>query len=129
MLTQAECDDILARLGKAFFRADRTALEKVLTPDFEWHFAFGPDTPNGRVYRGVDGTLKGIADYGEWFEEMKFELVEKLPLGEDQMFVAFAVRGKWRNGPTFHERGAEIFTIRGGKLAKNDVFWKRTQSA
>ena len=50
---------VMQRFGKAFFNRDPALLAQAITADAQWHFAFGPDSPDGRVRTGVDGFLQG----------------------------------------------------------------------
>jgi ketosteroid isomerase-like protein len=124
-LTAEETDRIMRRMGKAIFSGERALLEQALTPDAEWHFAIGEDDPDGRVRRGVDGFLTGIADNDALFERLRFDDIDYAPLGDDRIVMTYMVDGKWRGGEAFRRRGVEIITARDGRVARKDVFWKQ----
>lgn len=125
-LSAEEADDLMKRMGTAFFSGDRRRLEEVLTPDAEWHFAIGNDAPYGRVRTGVDGFIQGIADNKALFESLRFEDVSYASFGDDQIVMTCRVEGKPHDGAPFSQRGVEIITVRDGKVAKKDVYWKQT---
>ena len=117
--------DLMQRFAKAYFARDRALLSKVLSEDAEWHFAFGADPPDGRVRKGVDGFMRGIEENDALFERLRFKDVKCLGLGSDQIVMTYAVDGKYRDGESFTLRGIELVTVRDGRVAKKDVFWKQ----
>lgn len=125
-MTADVADGVMRRMGKAIFTADRTRLEEALTPDAEWHFAIGEDAPDGRVRKGVDGFLQGIADNSALFESLRFEDIDYAPIDDRRIVMTYRVEGQHRDGDAFTQRGVEIITVRDGRVAKKDVFWKQT---
>lgn len=125
-MTADVADGVMRRMGKAIFTADRTRLEEALTPDAEWHFAIGEDAPDGRVRKGVDGFLQGIADNCALFESLRFEDIDYAPIDDRRIVMTYRVEGRNRGGDAFTQRGVEIITVRDGRVAKKDVFWKQT---
>jgi ketosteroid isomerase-like protein len=117
--------DIVARFGRAFFRKDAHLLAEVITEDAQWHFAFGPDAPDGRVRIGVDGFLRGAAENDAMFERLRFEDVECRALGDDRIVMTYLLDGRRRGGEPFSLRGVELITVRDGRIALKDVFWKQ----
>ena len=120
---------ILAAFGRAFFRRDREALARIVTPDVEWDFAVGADAPGGRVRRGVDGLLAGIAENDVLFERLRFEDVVARALAPDTIVMRCVVDGRWRGGAAFRVRGVELITVREGRIARKDVYWKQPEAA
>ena len=126
-LSAEVADGVMRRMGKALFLGERAQLESVLTDDAEWHFAIGENAPYGRVRKGVDGFLQGIADNNALFERLRFNDIEYAPFGEDQIVMTYRVDGVWRDGSgEFSQRGVEIITARDGRVVKKDVYWKQT---
>ena len=125
-MTAEAADSVMRRMGKAIFTADRIRLEEALTPDAEWHFAIGEDAPDGRVRKGVDGFLQGIADNNALFESLRFEDIHYVPIDDRRIVMTYRVEGQQRGGHPFTQRGVEIITVRDGRVAKKDVFWKQT---
>lgn len=116
---------LMQRFGKAYFTKDRELLSNVITEDAEWHFAFGADPPDGRVRKGINGILQGIEENEAIFERLRFENVRCHGLDLDRIVMTYLVDGKFRNGETFTLRGIELITVRDGRVAKKDVFWKQ----
>lgn len=116
---------IMQRFGKAFFAKDREMLANVITEDAEWHFAFGADPPDGRVRKGVNGIMQGIEENDAIFERLRFENVMCHGLDPDRIVMTYRVDGKFRGGEAFALRGIELVTVRDGRIAKKDVFWKQ----
>jgi len=125
MLDTAVIDDVMRRFGKAFFNNDLAALAEVVTEDFEWHFAFGPDAPDGHIYRGVQEVGQGIIDHSQRFQELRFDGISICGAGEDQIVMTYQLAGRFADGREINLRGIELLTLRGNRLAKKDVFWKQ----
>ena len=116
---------IMQRFGKAYFKRDRALLAEVLCADAQWHFAFGADAPDGRVRKGVDGFLRGIEENDALFEQLRFGDVKCFGLDAERIVMTYLVEGKVREGAPFSLRGIELVTVRDGRIAKKDVFWKQ----
>ena len=116
---------VMQRFGKAFFNRDPALLADVLTEDAQWHFAFGADGPDGRVRTGVAGFLQGARENDALFERLRFEEVVCRGLHGDAFVMTYRVEGRHRGGDAFTLRGIELITVRDGRIAKKDVFWKQ----
>lgn len=119
---------VMQRFGKAFFNRDPVLLAAAITEDAEWHFAFGSDGPDGRVRKGVDGFLQGARENDELFERLRFDNVVCRGMPADRLVMTYLIDGKRRGGDTFSLRGIELITVRDGRLAVKDVFWKGTRA-
>lgn len=118
-------NDVMARFGKAIFSKRRELLAEAITDDAEWHFAFGADAPHGRVRVGLDGFMRGIAENDALFERLRFNDIVIRAFGEDQIVMTYLAEGVRRGGDPFALRGVELITVRDGRVAKKDVFWKQ----
>lgn len=118
-------EEVMARFGKAYFSKDPAKIASVITPDAEWHFAFGADAPDGRVRRGLDGFMRGIAENDALFERLRFNKVVCRGLTDEQFVMTYVVDGQYRAGEPFTLRGVELITVRDGRVALKDVFWKQ----
>jgi ketosteroid isomerase-like protein len=125
-MDDATAQAVMARFASAYFKRDARRLAEAVTPDAEWHFAFGGGVPNGRVRRGIEGFLQGIAENDALFERLRFDDVAIRPFGEDQIVMTYLANGRYREGDDFALRGVELITVRDGRLALKDVFWKQT---
>ena len=121
--------DIMQRFGKAYFSRDAAQLARVITEDAEWHFALGEGGPDGRVRKGLAGFLQGVVENDALFEALRFENVSCKGLGADQIVMTYLVRGQYRGGGPFALRGIELITVRDGRIAIKDVFWKQVRTA
>lgn len=124
-MADAAHDDILKQFGSAFFRRDLDALAKCTTEDFEWRFAIGGDAPHGRVYRGVRGVETGFAERDALLAKARYDEVKTTPLSDGRVLMEYRVSGEFVGGRPFDLMGVEIFTIRDGKVALKDVYWKQ----
>lgn len=120
---------IMQRFGKAYFSRDAAQLAEVITEEAEWHFALGEGGSDGRVHKGLAGFLQGIAENDSLFETLRFENVSCKGLGADQIVMTYLVRGQHRGGGPFELRGIELITVRDGRVALKDVFWKQLHPA
>jgi ketosteroid isomerase-like protein len=116
---------VMQRFGKAYFSKDPAQLAQAITPDAEWHFAFGPDAPDGRVRKGVAGFMQGIAENDALFEKLRFNDVVIRALDDRQLVMTYLLDGRYRGGEAFALRGIELVTVRDGKVDRKDVFWKQ----
>lgn len=127
-MDDATATEIMQRFGRAFFKRDRRRLAEILCDDAEWHFAFGADAPDGRVRKGVDGFLRGIEENDALFERLRFADVQCFGLAPDRIVMTYVAEGKQRDGAEFSLRGIELLTVRDGRIAKKDVFWKQQRA-
>lgn len=116
---------VMQRFGKAYFSKDPAQLAQAITPDAEWHFAFGPDAPDGRVRKGVAGFMQGITENEALFEKLRFNDVVIKAVDDRQLVMTYMLDGQYRGGDAFALRGIELVTVRDGKVEKKDVFWKQ----
>jgi ketosteroid isomerase-like protein len=128
-MDDAAAFDVMHRFGKAYFSRDAARLEQVITPDAEWHFAFGPDAPHGRVRKGVAGFMQGIAENDALFEKLRFNEVVIKALDDEHLVMTYVLDGQYRGGAAFALRGIELVTVRDGRVAIKDVFWKQFRPA
>lgn len=118
-------NEVMQRFGKAFFSHDPSRIAGVITEDAEWHFAIGDDGADGRVRKGLAGFMQGIADNDALFASLRFENVVCRGFGTDQIVMTYLVRGHMRAGARVALRGIELITVRDGRVALKDVFWKQ----
>jgi ketosteroid isomerase-like protein len=120
---------VMQRFGKAYFSRDPALLAQAVTDDVQWHFAIGTDGPDGRVRKGIDGILKGIQENDALFERLRFTDVICRGVGANQIVMTYLLDGKYRDGGAFLLRGMELITVRDGRVALKDVFWKQNRPA
>lgn len=117
--------EVMKRFGKAFFKRDPALIEQAITADAEWHCEAGPDAPHGRVLKGVQGFMQGLAEEEALFEKVHYKNIVIRALGADQIVMTYLMDGQYRGGPTFSLRGVDLITVRDGRVAKKDVFCKQ----
>jgi ketosteroid isomerase-like protein len=117
-------NDVMARFARAMFRKKREELAEVITPDAEWHFAFGGDVPHGEVRRGLDGFAEGIAENDRLFERLRFEDVVIRGFADNEIIMTYLADGQRRGGDSFQFRGIERLRVEDDRIALKDVFWK-----
>lgn len=117
--------EVMKRFGKAFFKRDPALISEAITADAEWHCEAGPDAPHGRVLRGVQGFMQGLADEEAQFAKVHYRDIVIRALGEDQIVMTYLMDGEYRDGQAFSLRGVDLITVREGRVAKKDVFCKQ----
>lgn len=127
MVTPELVDDLMRKFGKGFLRSDLDTLRTAVTDDFEWHFAAGPDGPDGKVYRGAEGALEGKKENAEIYKDLRFHDIDYYPATGDKFVMTARVTGIYvPSGEPFDLRTIELYTVRDDRIAKKDVFWKQT---
>ncbi len=124
-MDDTEAQAVMTLFGRGFFSKQEAKLAEAITPDAEWHFAFGSDGPDGRVRKGVAGFMQGMRENDELFETLRFDDVVIRALGDDQIVMTYTANGRRRTGEDFSLRGIELITAKDGRLHKKDVFWKQ----
>ena len=104
------------RAFSAFERRDMKALEELCTPDVEFDWSRRLLDPT--TTRGYDGVRRFLEEMYRIFEEIVFEEEEILEFGNEVLMVSTG-RFRGRNsGVDVTAHGANLFTIRDGKLAR-----------
>jgi ketosteroid isomerase-like protein len=77
----------------------------------------------GRTYVGLEGLDTWAADMAEAFEEMRAEVHEVVPMGDDQVVVIVTWHFKGRGSGVEHElRVGHLWTFLGGKAIRMTAF-------
>jgi len=101
---------------KAFEQQDLNAIEELCTPDIEFDWSRRLLDPT--VTRGYDGLRQFFEEVDAIFDEIVFEVDEILEFGDDVLMVS---TGRFRgrtSGVDVTAHGANLWTIRDGKLAR-----------
>lgn len=114
---------LMQRFGRGFMNADRAGLQSCVTSDFEWHLHAGPDAPDGRIVRGVDGMLAVIRwRRANWLDVRYHDVA--LTYTDSLVVQTFRIIGADELGSRFDCRGVDLYMVRDGRLARKDSFWK-----
>ena len=117
----------IVRAGyEAWNRGDFEALVAELDPEIEWKL---PDEGmNTGTFRGHAGVMGLMESYLDAFEHFTVEL-ERLSAAGDQVvvFVRARARGK-ASGVEVETRPAHLWTMRGGKAVRMEVYPEREQA-
>jgi ketosteroid isomerase-like protein len=105
---------------EAFSRRDIEALRRVTAADVELDWSASRGWLAG-VYRGFDEVMRFYEGYYEAFEETVVEAESYIPTG-DLVVVPNVAHQRGRDGIEVTARAAFVFTVRGGKLAKLDLY-------
>lgn len=56
-ISDNDAQDLMQRFGAAYVKGDKAGLAPCLTGDFVWHLHEGPDAPNGKTVKGLEGLI------------------------------------------------------------------------
>jgi len=118
--------DIVREGYEAWNRGDLEAMFAVIDPEVEWQL---PDSGmNTGTYRGHEGVRELMESYLEAFERFTIELEQVFEAGDQVVaFVRAVARGR-ASGIDIETRPAHVWTIRGGKGVRMEVFPERKRA-
>jgi len=115
---------LLRAFGKAFNAGDVDGILACVTEDFEWRRAEGPDAPDGRIVRGKEAVRRALAERAAQIARIRFSETEVFIAG-DQVVGRFRATGAYADGTPLDVRGVDLYTLRDGRIAVKDSYWKR----
>ena len=117
----------MRNLKRGFARADREALARAVTEDFEWHLHWhesADDEPTGRILRGLDEVMREIERRRDQWSELRYDdVVEHYT--EALVVQTFVVRGVDEKGRRFHNAAVDLYPLRDGRIARKQTYWKQ----
>ena len=119
---------LLRAFGKAFNAGDVDGILACVTDDFEWRLAEGPDAPDARVVRGKEEVRQALRERDARFRSVRFSETEVF-VADDQVIGRFRATGSYATGAPLDVRGVDLYTIRDGRIAVKDSYWKRIRPA
>ena len=123
-MSQPEHDDLMRRFMRAYARADAAGLAEVLSEDFVWHLHEGPEAPCGRTLHGAGAMVEMVRWRQARWREVRYHDMAIAIAGE-LVTQTFRITGIDERGQAFDCRAVDLYTIRGGRLAVKDTYWKR----
>ncbi|MEM9564704.1 MAG: nuclear transport factor 2 family protein [Actinomycetota bacterium] len=124
---EADVREAMRELKRGFARADREALTRAVTDDFEWHlhwFDGDDDRQTGHVLRGIDEVMAEIQRRSREWTELHYADVEER-YTEDLVVQTFVVSGVDGTGRRFHHAAVDLYPIRNGRIAAKRTYWKQ----
>jgi ketosteroid isomerase-like protein len=101
-----------------------TALSRErLDPAFEFHHVW-----DGRVFRGLQGTLDWLSDTSETWDDYSQEIAEITDLGDDVLVVVSLSGRGGESGVPVAQELAVLWTFSGGKAIRARSFTSREEA-
>ena len=115
--------EVVRRAIEVFNRDGPEAVAAFFDPEIEWHDL--PEQPDAGVHHGRKGSLAAIEQFVGGFEDLRV-LVDAIFAHGNQVITYHSTVGRGRgSGATFEQRGAGVWTLRNGFIAR--VEWFGTQ--
>src|SRR5690349_12224638 len=87
-----------------------------------------PEWPGAGVHQGLDAYREVLEGFFEALSEMTAEIEEALDAGDQVVvFVRWRARGT-ASGAQLEMRPGQVFTLRNGKIARQEVYLERDQA-
>jgi ketosteroid isomerase-like protein len=99
------------------------------TSDYTWDMSTAPGMwPEAQVYRGPEAVERFVREWTQTFDEWNYSVEEEIDCGEQVILVA-RERGRIK-GTAAEVDGtwAYLSTLRGGKVAKTQVFFTKEEA-
>ncbi len=117
--------ETVRRIYDAFGEGDIARAVEEGEPDFEW---IPPEQDIQGPVRGLEGLRRFLEDQKEAFEDLRVE-AEELKDHGDKVLALIRVRGRGRaSGVEIDIRAANLWTFRGGRLIRGQVFPEREKA-
>jgi ketosteroid isomerase-like protein len=117
--------ETVRRIYDAFGEGDFARALEEGEPDFEW---IPPEQDIQGPVQGLEGLRRFLEDQNEAFEDLRVE-AEELKDHGDKVLALIRVRGRGRaSGVEIDIRAANLWTFRGGRLIRGQVFPEREKA-
>lgn len=121
--------DLVLSVFDAFRERDNEALFRLYDADVEWDtrsLSQGLDIRG--VFRGHEGIKRFFRVWLETITDYEIEARDPLDLG-DKVVITAVDRGRGRgSGATTERRHSQVWTVRGGKVIRVEIFDDRDQA-
>jgi ketosteroid isomerase-like protein len=122
-VTKNDTKALYYRFVAAWGARDFDALADCVTEDFVWHLPVGPDEPVGRTLIGPEAFPQEFAERERRGAQLRFEIEDPIIAG-DTFLGYYTIHGTYAGGETCSYRGVDIYTVRDGRIASKDAYWK-----
>jgi ketosteroid isomerase-like protein len=114
------------RLYDAWIAGDTETALAGIHPDIEW--IEPPDTPDGQTWRGPEGIVASMEEWTQPFDEFRFEIVERLDLGDQALFgLVQHARGK-SSGIDVASDVWHLWKVQDGKATRLEMFRTKAEA-
>ncbi len=118
--------EIIRKTYEAFAQGGMDAVLGRLHPKVELYPA--PDFPGPEVYRGHEGFVAWLEQFGETFEDFRIEPDEFTSVG-DQVLVPVRIGGRGKgSGADVEMRRFQVWTLRDGKVVRVDAYQAKAEA-
>jgi uncharacterized protein len=113
-------EESVRRFAEAVTSGDAESAVAVSDPEIEFLSVLAV---SGRAYRGHDGVRQYFADVAGAWSEWRVEVHRITPAPDGRVVISMTMhfRGK-ESGAAFSDQTAHVWTIRDGKLLRNEPF-------
>jgi ketosteroid isomerase-like protein len=112
----------IVRGGYEQFRATKTFVGDIATPDFVWDMTHFHGWPEEQVYHGIAGAESFIAEWTVAWDEWELE-VEAFHHADDKVVALVLQRGRSKaTGILVEMSFAQVWTLRDGKQVRMDMY-------
>jgi ketosteroid isomerase-like protein len=117
--------ETVRRIYDAYGEGDFARAFEEAEPDFEW---IPPEQDIEGPVQGLESLRRFVEDQNEAFEDLRVE-TEELKDHGDKVLAFIRVSGRGRgSGAEFDIRAAHLWTFRGGRLIRGQVFPEREKA-
>ena len=112
---------LLAQLAAGFEERGFEAVLPLADEAFEFHEP--PEQPGATVFRGHAAAREGFTRWSETWVEQRSEIKGAQELPDGRIFALTLERMRGRDGLQVENECGHVFTFRGGKILRWQVFW------
>jgi ketosteroid isomerase-like protein len=99
---------------------------ELVTPDFTWDMSTAPGMwPEEQRHEGVEAVQRFVNEWTETFDGWSFSVEEEIDCGEHVILVVHERRRIKGSTAEVDGHWAYLYTLRGTKLAKTEVFFTK----
>jgi ketosteroid isomerase-like protein len=119
-------EEAARRFADAITRLDRESAVAVCHPEVELDSVLGI---SGRAYRGHDGIHEYLDDVASAWEHWTVEVERVTEAADGRVVIVMTMHARGRgSGATLAARTAHIWTLRDGKLLRNQLYREPEQA-